>query len=91
MAKIAISIPQANLQAIEKERLESGVSRSEFFRQAVMEHLRRTREREDVERYIRSYQEHPEISGEMALAESTLHYAFDEDSWEEEFNQRDLR
>ena len=40
-----------------------------------------------MERYIKGYLEHPETAEEVALAESTLHYAFDEDSWEEEFNQ----
>jgi metal-responsive CopG/Arc/MetJ family transcriptional regulator len=87
MAKIAISVPDTLLDAIENERAASGVSRSEFFRRAVEEHLRREREREDIERYIRGYQLYPETEEEIALAESTLHYAFDEDSWEEEFNQ----
>ena len=87
MAKIAISLPDTLLDAIETERAASGVSRSAFFRRAVEEHLRREREREDIERYIRGYQLFPETEEEIALAESTLHYAFDDDSWEDEFNQ----
>ncbi len=87
MAKIAISLPDDVLEKIEKERLAKGVSRSEFFRRAVEEHLRRAKEREDVEQYIRGYQLFPETEEEVALAESTLRYAFDEDSWEEEFSQ----
>ena len=87
MAKIAISLPDEVLQAVEKERLASGLSRSEFFRRAVEEHLRRTNERADVLRYIRGYQEYPETKHERAVAESTLHYAFDEESWEEEFDR----
>ena len=87
MAKIAISLPDDVLEEVEKERLAEGVSRSEFFRHAVEEHLRRAKEREDVEQYIRGYQKYPETKEEMALAEATLHYAFDDESWEEEFNK----
>ena len=87
MAKIAISLPDTLLDAIENERAASGVSRSEFFRRAVEEHLRRERQREDIERYIQGYKLYPETEEEIALAESTLHYAFDDDSWEDEFNQ----
>ena len=86
MAKIAISLPEEVLQAVEKERLASGVSRSEFFRRAVEEHLRRATEREDVLQYIRGYLEYPETRHERAVAESTLHYAFEEESWDEEFD-----
>ena len=87
MTKIAISLPDEIFQAVEKERLAKGESRSQFFRRAVEEHLRRAREREDVKQYIRGYQLYPETKAEVALAEATLHYAFDEDSWEEEFNK----
>ena len=87
MAKIAISIPDELLEAVEKERRSKGESRSQFFRCAVEEHLRRAKEREDVQQYIRGYQKYPETEEELALAEATLHYAFDEESWEEEFNK----
>ena len=32
MAKIAISLPEETLQSVEKQRLATGLSRSEFFR-----------------------------------------------------------
>ena len=87
MAKIAISLPDEIFQAVEKERLAKGESRSKFFRRAVEEHLRRAKEREDVERYIRGYQLYPETQEDVALAMATLHYAFDDESWEEEFKK----
>ena len=87
MAKIAISLPDEVYQAVEKERLAKGESRSHFIRLAVEERLRRAREQEDVEQYIRGYQLYPETKEEIALAESTLHYAFEGESWEEEFNK----
>ena len=87
MAKIAISLPDETLREVEKERLATGESRSQFFRRAVEERLRRAREREDVEQYIRGYLKYPETREEIALAESTLAYAFDEDSWEEYWDE----
>ena len=87
MVKIAISLPEEILQAVEKERLATGLNRSEFFRRAVEEHLRRVKEREDVERYIQGYLKYPEAKEEITLAEATLQYAFDDDSWEDDWEQ----
>jgi metal-responsive CopG/Arc/MetJ family transcriptional regulator len=84
MAKIAISLPDEVLQVIEKERLARGVSRSEFFRRAVAEHLRREQEREWDEQYVRAYLENPETAEEIALAEATMGYAFAENPWDED-------
>ena len=87
MAKIAISLPEETLQAVEKERLATGLNRSEFFRRAVEEHLRRVKEREDVEQYIQGYLKYPETKEEIALAGATQHYAFDDDDWEEDWKK----
>ncbi len=87
MAKIAISLPDEVLDAIEKERTASGISRSEYFRRTVEEHLRREKEKEDVARYIQGYLENPETPEEMAWVQATTRYAFDDESWEEEFNK----
>ena len=87
MAKIAISLPDEVLEAVEKERLAKGESRSQFFRRAVEEQLRRERERKDIEQYIRGYQLYPETKTEIALAVAMSVYAFDDDSWEEDFPQ----
>ena len=87
MAKIAISLPDEVLDAVEKERIECGMSRSEYFRRAVEEHLRREKEKEDVARYIQGYLDDPETEAEMARAQATIQYAFDDESWEDEFNK----
>ena len=87
MAKIAISLPDEVLDAVEKERLASGISRSEYFRRTVEEHLRREREKEDVARYIQGYLDNPETPEELARSQATITYAFDDESWEEEFNK----
>lgn len=87
MANIAISLPNDVLEAVEKERIDRGMSRSEYLRRTAEEHLLRENEMEDVSRYIQGYKENPETPEEMARVEATLHYAFDEESWEEEFNK----
>ncbi len=87
MAKIAISLPDKILDAVEKERTESGISRSEYFRRAVEEHLRREKEKEDIARYIQGYLENPETPEEMAWVQSTIQYAFDDEPWEDEYNK----
>ena len=67
MAKIAISLPDEVLEAVERERLGRGkvLSRSEFIKRAVEQYLRTETERELEERYIRGYLEHPETEEEL--------------------------
>lgn len=87
MAKIAISLPDEVLQAVENERLASGVSRSEFFRRVVKEYLHRRDEKEAIEQYIRGYQQYPETAEEIALAESTLARVLAENPWEDDASE----
>lgn len=84
MARTTISLPDDVYEAAEKVRLANGESRSRFFRRAVEQHLRRERERIDVEQYVRAYQRHPETAHELAFAEANLGYVMDENPWEEE-------
>ena len=72
MAKIAISLPDEVLQAVEKERLARKETRSQFFRRAVEQFLRREREREWDEQYVRAYLENPETPEELAWAQLGL-------------------
>ena len=87
MAKIAISLPEETLQSVEKQRLATGLSRSEFFRRVVEEYLRLVKEREDVEQYIQGYLKYPERKEEIALAEANLRYAFDDESWDDDWEE----
>ena len=87
MAKIAISLPKETLQSVEKQRLATGLSRSEFFRRVVEEYLRLVKEREDVEQYIQGYLKYPEKKEEIAFAEAKLRYALDDESWEDDWEE----
>ena len=57
------------------------MSNSNFLNREEEERLRRQREREAVEQYIRGYQQYPETEEEIAWAEATLHYAFADNPW----------
>ena len=83
MAKIAISLPDEVLEAVEKQRLAKGESRSQYFRRAAEEQLRREKDREDIEQYIRGYQQYPETKEEIQMAESLLGYVLAENPWED--------
>ena len=81
-AKIAISLPEDVLNAVEREREESGESRSEFFRRAVEMLLRRRREQEMSQQYIRAYQRMPETKEEVTAAYRAASSILAEEPWE---------
>ncbi|MDP2731201.1 MAG: ribbon-helix-helix protein, CopG family [Dehalococcoidales bacterium] len=66
--KIAISLPEEVLTAVEREREESGESRSQIFRRAFELLLRQRKEREMSEQYIQAYQRIPETEEEVTAA-----------------------
>jgi metal-responsive CopG/Arc/MetJ family transcriptional regulator len=79
--KIAISLPEEVLTAVETEREESGESRSQFFRRAVELLLRQGKEREQIESYIKAYQQIPESSGEIAETRHTASKILGKEPW----------
>ena len=63
--KVAISLPENILEAIEKERKTRGESRSEFFRRAAEKLLKQEQESKAIEKYIQGYCEKPEAVEEV--------------------------
>jgi metal-responsive CopG/Arc/MetJ family transcriptional regulator len=80
--KVAISLSEELFEAAERERAARRETRSEFFRIAVEELLRRRREREAVERYVRGYQEFPESDEEIAVAWASAAQVLAQEPWE---------
>ena len=66
--KVAISLPEHILKAIEAERRIKGESRSEFFRRAAEILLRQEQETKQVNRYIQGYCAMPESTDEIETA-----------------------
>jgi metal-responsive CopG/Arc/MetJ family transcriptional regulator len=82
IAKIAISLPEDTLAAVEQEREDSGESRSQFFRRAAEELLRHRREREMSEQYLRAYKQKPETKREIEAARRAARNILAEEPWE---------
>ena len=80
-SKIAISLPEEVLTAVEREREESGESRSQIFRRAVDLLLRQRKEREMSELYIRAYQTVPETKEEVDAARRAASTILAEEPW----------
>jgi len=81
-AKIAISLPEEVLNAVEREREGSGESRSQFFRRAVETLLRQRQERERIEQYVRAYQQTPETREEVEAARRAASAILAEEPWQ---------
>ena len=70
-AKVAISLPEDILAAVEVERRAKGESRSEFFRRAVETRLKEEGESCAIRDYVRGYQQYPESVEEVEAAHRT--------------------
>ena len=81
-AKIAISLPEEVLAAVEEARKHDGESRSEFFRRAAEALLCRLREQEMNQQYMRAYQQTPETEEEVEAARRAASSILSEEPWE---------
>jgi len=81
-AKIAISLPEEVLAAVEQARKDNGESRSEFFRRAAETLLRRQREQKMNELYMRAYQQMPETEEEVEAARRAASNILAKEPWE---------
>lgn len=79
--KVAISLPEHVLEAIEKERRARGESRSEFFRRAAEKLLKDEQESKAIETYIRGYCVMPESAKEVGSVHRAGVAALAEEPW----------
>ena len=79
--KVAISLPERVLKAIEKERKTRGESRSEFFRRAAEKLLKQEQESKAVEAYIRGYCVMPESAEEVEAVHRAGAVVLAEEPW----------
>ena len=82
VAKVAISLPEDVLEAVEIERRAKGENRSQFFRRAVERLLKQERESSAVKEYVRSYREMPESAEEVEAAHRMGTAVLAEEPWE---------
>ncbi|MBM3924543.1 MAG: ribbon-helix-helix protein, CopG family [SAR202 cluster bacterium] len=82
MAKIAISLPDSVLDAVEKKRKSRGQSRSDFFRQAAEALLKR--ETEAIQKYIQGYLKYPETREGLDWLQGASREVLNEYPWDSE-------
>lgn len=80
-AKISISLPQPILRAADRERQARGETRSEFFRRAVEDLVKRRQEAEDVRRYVEAYQRIPDDPAEDAMYDALAAETVSSEPW----------
>ena len=81
IAKVAISLPEDMLKAVERERKAKGESRSEFFRRAIERLLEEEWQSSAVKGYIRGYREIPESAEEVEAAHRLGSAVLAEEPW----------
>jgi metal-responsive CopG/Arc/MetJ family transcriptional regulator len=81
ISKISVSLPAAVLDAVEKERKESGESRSQLIRRSIECLLRERKEKESIKQYIQSYRDNPETKEEILAAHLSAGNILAEEPW----------
>ena len=81
-AKVAISLPERVLAAVEKERRTKGESRSEFFRRSVEARLEQEQRSSAAKDYVRGYQQHPDPAEEIEAAHRLGSVVLGAEPWE---------
>lgn len=81
IAKVAISLPEDMLKAVERERKAKGESRSEFFRRAIERLLEEEWQSSAVKDYIHGYREIPESAEEVEAAHRLGSAVLAEEPW----------
>jgi ABC-type glutathione transport system ATPase component len=81
-AKIAISLPEQLLDVIDVERRARGLSRSEFFRRAVEDLLRKEAERDAIDQYTQGYRDLPEDPEDVEWASQVASTTLASEPWE---------
>ena len=79
--KIAISLPEEVLAAVEREIKDSGESRSEFFRRAVEALFKQRQEQALNEQYMNGYRRVPESNEEIDAARLAASIILAEEVW----------
>jgi metal-responsive CopG/Arc/MetJ family transcriptional regulator len=81
-AKVAISLPEDVLKAVETERRAKGESRSQFFRRAIERLLKEERGASAIQDYIRGYRDVPESAEEVEAIHEAGSAVLAEEPWE---------
>ena len=82
ISKVAISLPEDVLAAVEAQRQVKGETRSEFFRRAVETRLKQEQESSTIRDYVRGYQQFPDPPEEVEAAHRAGSAVLSAEPWE---------
>jgi metal-responsive CopG/Arc/MetJ family transcriptional regulator len=74
--KIAISLADDLLAAVDRESKIEHLSRSGFLATAAQEYLQKVRRQREIDAYVASYRELPETDEEIAVTDAFLSHSF---------------
>ena len=74
--KVAISVPDDLLSAVDSQSRMEGISRSGLFAEAARTYIAEQEQRRLREAYVSSYQQHPESDDEIAATDAFLQRSF---------------
>ena len=77
--KVAISLPDELLEAVDSESKVVHVSRSRLMGMAAEQYLEQRRRQRAVDAYVQSYIDHPETDEELAATDAFLRAAWETD------------
>ncbi len=81
-AKVAISLPEDVLEAVETERKASRESRSQYFRRAVERLLKQERDSSAAKNYVIGYKNIPESAEEIEAVHRAGMAVLAKEPWE---------
>ena len=82
VSKIAISLPEDVLAAVEAQRQVKGETRSAFFRRAVETRLKQEQESSAIGDYVRGYRQSPDLPEEVEAVHKAGSAALAAEPWE---------
>ena len=68
-ARFTVSVPTRLMDRVDRELMPAEESRSALVRRLLEQALKEAKERADVERWIRSYEEEPQTDEELSMAD----------------------
>jgi metal-responsive CopG/Arc/MetJ family transcriptional regulator len=77
--KVAISVTDDLLAAVDSESRTERLSRSGFFAAAAREYLEKVRRQREIDTYVTSYRDVPETDEEIAVTDAFLSRSFSGD------------
>ena len=80
--KVSISLPKATLETADRERRETGESRSQFFRRAVEALIEQQRRSAAVERYVQGYVAEPEEEYDVDVVDRLGEETLGQEPWD---------